>query len=138
MTNQTAGTPREELMGLLSRLVHDSEALLGQQAALLRSEARQELGKATEAAVLLGGGAGLLAAGGVLSVAALVHLIHRSTRLPLGACYALVAAGLAAGGAGLLARGRRAATSVRPDLPQSTAALKENLAWLKAQLTTAP
>jgi hypothetical protein len=137
MTTPVGNTTRNELMTLLCRLVQDSEGLIRQQLGLLRSEVGRELGKATEAAGCLGGGAGLVAAGGLLGTVMLVHLLHRSSRLPLWACYGLVSGGLAATGAALLARGRRSAAAVRPDLPETAAAFQENLAWLKAQLAPA-
>ena len=124
-----------ELTTLLGKLLHNSEGLVRQQLDLLRSEVRQELGQAKEAAVCLGVGTGLLAAGGALGTLMLVHLLHRSSRLPLWACYGLVGGGMAAAGSSLVARGRRAAADVHVDLPQTTQGLQENLEWLKTQLT---
>ena len=122
-----------DLAGDVARL---SGRLAEEQLALLVSEARQELRKAG-AAVLAGGvGAALLASGAVLSTLTLVHLLHRATRLPLWACYGLAAGTAGAAGAGLLAAARAEAAAVRlPALPETAKALRENVAWLKEQLT---
>jgi Putative Actinobacterial Holin-X, holin superfamily III len=137
MTTHVVNTTRDELMTLLGTLVQNSEGLIRRQLELLQREVGRELGKATEAAGGLGAGAGLVATGGLLSTVMLVHLLHRASRLPLWACYGLVSGGLVAAGAALLARGRRSAAGVRLDLPETTAGLQANLAWLKAQLTPA-
>ena len=131
-------TPAEEdLKALLGGVVGEAEKLIGQQFALLKDEVRQELRKAAGAALSFGAGAGLLTAGGVLSTLALVHGLHQATRLPLWACYALAAGAAGAAGAGLLAAARRQAAGLQlPELPQTTAALKENLTWLKEQVTS--
>jgi len=134
----TTDAPRGEspdLPALLVGMARTSETLLQQQIDLFRSELKQELGKAGGAAVALAAGSGLVAAGGVYSTLMLVHLLQRVTRLPLWACYGLVAGGLGAAGINLILRGRRTAERVQLDLPQTTAGLKENLAWLKDQVT---
>jgi Putative Actinobacterial Holin-X, holin superfamily III len=133
-TDATRGEP-PDLSALLTGLARTSETLLQQQVDLLRSELKQELNKAGGAAVALAAGSGLVAAGGVYSTLMLVHLLQRVTRLPLWACYGLVAGGLGAAGINLILRGRRTAERVQLDLPQTTAGLKENLGWLKDQVT---
>ncbi|MEJ7714013.1 MAG: phage holin family protein [Pyrinomonadaceae bacterium] len=101
---------------------------------MLRSEVREELSHAKDAALSLSTGAGLVATGGVLSSFMLVRLLHSSTRLPLWACYGVVGGLLGATGAGLLSFGARklAATQLLPP-PQTAQAIKENLTWLKEQ-----
>lgn len=126
-----------DLATLVSDLVQNAEKLIQLQLAQLRNEVEQEVRKAGGAALALGAGAGLLAAGGVLSTQMLAHLLHRSTRLPLWACYGLLAGALGATGAGLLQHGRRQAAQLKlPALPETAAGLKENLSWLKDQATT--
>jgi hypothetical protein len=123
-----------ELTTLVKEIVHDSEALVGQQLRLLRSELREEWVNAQEAALLLGAGAGLVATGGLFSSLALVHALHKATRLSLWACYGLVGGMLGVAGAGLLAAGRERAAGVRLPPPQTMEALRENLEWLKEQV----
>jgi len=123
-----------ELGPLLREIVDDSEELVRQQLRLIRSELREEWVQAQGAALALGAGAGLIATGGIFSAVALVHALHRTTRLSLGGSYALVGGMLGVAGAGLLAVGRERAERVRLPPPQSMEAFRENLAWLKEQV----
>jgi hypothetical protein len=128
--SETEPTLRELVKGIVA----DSETLVGQQWELLRSEVREEAGRVGGAAFELGAGAGMVATGGALAALAAVHGLHRATRLPLWACYGLVGGALGAAGAGMIAGGARRLSAVRllPP-PQTTEALRENLAWLKEQ-----
>ena len=127
--------PEPDLTTLVKEIVHDSEALVGMQFRLLRGELRDEWVHAQEAALFVGAGAGLVAAGGLFSAMALVHALHKATRLPLWGCYGLVGGMLGAAGAGLLATGRERAASLRLPPPQTMEALRENLEWLKEQVS---
>jgi hypothetical protein len=126
-----------QLATLMRNLAHHAEGLRGQQLVLFQSEPGQELGKAARSGAYLGAGAVLAATGGVLSMPVLFQLLEQSTRLPWWACFGLVSGSLVAAGAALLAQGRRTARTVRLDLPQTAQGLKENLSWLKEQLTPA-
>jgi hypothetical protein len=119
----------------LRGVVRDAETLIGLQFDLLRSEVRQELRQARDAALSLGGGAAFIGTGGVLAAFAAVHALHRATRLPLWACYGAVGGLLGAAGAGLMAAGLHQAAGVRVVPPQTLEALEENLAWIKDQAT---
>jgi len=134
-TNPPSNDAGPELTTLVKEIIHDSEALAGQQLRLLRSEMREELVHAKEAALFLGVGAGLVATGGFFSTLALVHALHRATRLPLWGCYGLVGGLLGTAGAGLRAAGREHAAGVRLPPPQTMEALRENLQWLKEQVS---
>jgi len=119
----------------MSELGELTEQLVRQQAALCGSEVRQEVRKVGHAALTFTGAAGLLGASSVLSTLSLVHLLRRSTGLPLWSCYALVAGMAGATGVGLLAAGQKQARAVRlTALPETVAGLQENLAWFKEQL----
>lgn len=119
---------------LLGAIAHDAGELIGQQVELLRAEVGRELGQLTRAATSMGVGAALAAAGGALGTLAVVHGLHRATRLPLWGCYGLVGGLLGGAGAYLLAEGRRAASGVDL-LPESREALRENLAWVGERMT---
>lgn len=127
-----------DLSGMLGEIANLVERLFGEQLHLFATELRQEARKAGGAALSFAAGAGLLAGGAALTIPALVHLLHRTTKLPLWSCYALVAGAAGTAGMGLLAAGRAQARQVRlTELPQTSAALKENVTWLKEQLTPA-
>jgi len=72
-----ANTPRraEEpgLAELAGEIIHGAETLIGQQAALLRSELRQELRQLEGAALAMSTGVALVATGGVLTAMMAVH-----------------------------------------------------------------
>ena len=121
---------------LVDGIVTDAHQLISQHLDLLKQEIKQELLQVKSAAVSTGAGAGLVALGGILGTQMLVHWLHKSTGLPLWGCYGIVGGLLGAAGAGLLNQAGRQAARVRlASLPQTTEALKENLAWLKEQTT---
>lgn len=133
-----AGAAADDVGALVGEITDLAGDLARQQLSLLAAEVRQKVSEAGGAAAALAAGAGLLAAGGALSTVAVVHLLHESTRLPLWACYGLVAGVAGAAGLELLADARARAAAVRsPALPETTEALRENFTWLKEQLSTA-
>src|SRR5262249_61034320 len=100
-----------DMASLVGAIARDTERLLGQHADLLRSELREGLRGAPAAMAAIGAGAGLLAAGGLLGSLMLVHGLHKSTRIPLWACYGLVGGAMAAVGGGLVLAGTRPAAA---------------------------
>jgi hypothetical protein len=135
MKKKSTENPIEtDLTTLLSEIVSDSQKLISQQVELFRLELMGEVQKAKTAAFSLGAGLGLVAAGGLLSTQMLVHLLHRSTRLPLWACYGILAGLLGAAGAKLIDSGGKEISELQLTHPSQTAeALKENLRWLKGE-----
>lgn len=114
----------------LEPIAHDAERLVGLHAELLRSELRQSAAQITPAMVSLGAGAGLAAAGGLLGSLAIVHALHRTTRLPLWGCYGVVGGLLGAAGAGLLGSGARQISEVELIPRETLATLKEDFQWV--------
>jgi hypothetical protein len=123
-----------ELMTLVSEVVGNAETLIGEHLDLLRSEMKQELRQARDAALSMGAGATLVAAGGVLTALMTVHALHRATRLPLWASYGLVGGLVGGVGMALLSAGGQRAASLSLVPEQTVEALKENLAWAKDQV----
>ena len=124
-----------DLADLVTGLAADFRRLLGRQADLLRAELGQELRRAGHASLNVALGGGLGAASGLLSGFALAHLLHRVTRLPLWACYGGAAGACGAAAAALVKGGVDQLSNVRLVPPETTAALGENLTWLKEQVT---
>lgn len=112
-------------------IVQDAERLVGLHVDLLRSELGQSASAVAPALASLGAGAGLAAAGGLLGAHALVHGLHRSGRVPLWGCYALVGGLLGAAGAGLMAAGGRRLSGVSLVPRETLATLWEDLEWVK-------
>jgi Putative Actinobacterial Holin-X, holin superfamily III len=114
-------------------IAHDAERLVGLHAELLRSEIRQSAAQATPALTNIGVGAGLAIAGGLIGSLAVVHALHRFTRLPLWGCYGLVGGLLGAAGAGLVGSGVRQISGVHFIPYETLATLKEDLEWVKGK-----
>lgn len=134
MPNHPKRADEPELMTLVGEVVANAETLIVQHLDLLRSEVKQELRQARDAALSLSAGATLVAVGGVMGAMMTVHAVHRASRLPLWASYGLVGGVLGAAGVVLLASGGRRAASLSLVPEQTVEALKENLAWAKDQV----
>lgn len=135
MSRGETETDRRDLPALLGSIARDTERLLGQHVDLVRAEFREGVGEVTPVLGSLAAGAGLVATGGVLGTLMLVHGLNRSTRLPLWGCYGLVGGVMTALGVGLLASGARRAATLRMVPRQTIAALREDVEWIKAQVT---
>jgi hypothetical protein len=133
VTGTTIKAPEPSFTELVEGIVSDAQTLLEQQLTLLRCEIRDEIESTKDAAVSVGAGVGLVSVAGLLSTQMLAHLVHDTTGLPLWACYGLVGAAFGVAGLGQLERARRDARSLSLIPRQTTAELRENLAWLKQQ-----
>jgi Putative Actinobacterial Holin-X, holin superfamily III len=112
-------------------IVHDAKRLATLHTELLRSELRQKAATVSPALYSIGTGAGLAAAGGLLASLALVHGLHRSSRLPLWGCYGAVGAVLGTVGIGFMSAGRRRLLSVDLIPHETLAAIQEDIAWVE-------
>jgi hypothetical protein len=135
MENLSHHTAEPSVAELLKGIVTDAKDLLNQEVAMLKLEARDELRKAKTAAITLGIGIGIVAAGGMLLSVMLVQVLAVFLELPLWVCYGIVGGSLVVlGGVGLAV-----GTSTTADLtaaPRPTVKTqKENEQWL-TQTTT--
>jgi hypothetical protein len=137
MTRDVARAELHDLAGLIRAIAGDAERLLEQHAALVRSELREGLRQVPVAAAEIGAGAVLAATGGLLGAFMIVHGLHRSTRVPLWACYGLVGGALGTAGYSLIARGARRASSTSLVPRETIGVLREDIAWLKDQVAPA-
>ena len=80
------------LVDQVQPIVRDAERLATLHTDLLRSELRQTAAAVSPALNSIGAGIGLASAGGLLASLALVHGLHRSSRLPLWGCHGVVGA----------------------------------------------
>lgn len=136
MSEDPASLKKQDLSTLVAGIAEDTGTLVQQQIELLRADLMSEARRAGGAVGSMAAGGGLVAAGGFLSGMMLVHAMHSATRLPLWLCYAAVGGGLGAAGLTLLQKGREQIATVQllPP-PETAAALKENVAWAKEQIT---
>ena len=136
MENVSHHTAEPSVAVLLRGIVNDAKELLAQEMAMLKLEARDELGKAKRAALALGIGIGLVAAGGMLLSVMLVQVLAMCTELPLWGCYGIVGSGLVVLGAVLLAVGKHKAEKLNVVPQQTLETMKENGQWLTEQTTS--
>jgi hypothetical protein len=125
---------KDETSALVDRvqpIVHDAERLATLHTDLLRSELRQAAATVSPALSSIAAGVGLASAGGLLASLALVHGLHRSSRLPLWGCYGVVGAVLGTVGVGLLGSGRRRLSSVDLIPHETLATIREDIAWVR-------
>jgi uncharacterized membrane protein YjfL (UPF0719 family) len=127
----------QSIASLVGGIVDDAQTLIKQQFQLVRSEIKQELRQARNAAISLSVGALLAFLGVILLIVMAVHLLHTYTELQLWACYGIVGGLLAVLGAVLLYLGKEEAEDVQllPP-PQSAEAARENVQWLTGQTTS--
>ena len=136
MENESHHTAEPSVAVLLRGIVNDAKELLAQEMAMLKLEARDELGKAKSAALALGIGIGLVAAGGMLLSVMLVQVLALFTEIPLWGCYGIVGSGLVVLGGVWLAVGKSTAAdlAVAPRPMMNTR--KENGQWPTEQTTS--
>lgn len=132
MANQSAAGEAADLAALVGGIADDAKALIAQQLELLRSELREGLDQVIGGGVSVAAGAGLTAAGGLLSVVAVAQLLHKLTGLPQWACYGVAAGAAGAAGLALIQKGRNDLAGLRL-LPKTTEALGENVTWIRQQ-----
>ena len=125
----------QDLTCLAGKVVHDSEKLLSQQVDLFRAELGQEFRRLGDSAFAMVVGVSLATGGIILAGLMLANLLQLLTDWPSWCCYRLIGAACVVGGVILVRAGRRGVAQVQ-FLPQQTAqAVKENLTWLKQQIT---
>jgi len=125
---------KQDLLTLVAGIAHDTGSLVNQHIELLRADLSAEARRAGAGVVSIVAGGGMAAAGGLLSGMMVAHLVNRTTRLPLWACFGLVGGGLVTAGLKLMQHGGQQIASVQLLPPRDTAAaLQEDAAWLKAQ-----
>jgi Putative Actinobacterial Holin-X, holin superfamily III len=136
MENESHHTAEPSVAVLLRGLVNDAKELLAQEMAMLKLEARDELGKAKRAALTLGIGIGLVAAGGMLLSMMLVQVLALCTELPLWGCYGIVGSGLVVLGGVWLAAGKSTAADLAVAPRPMGNTRKENGQWHPEQTTS--
>ena len=134
MAEPDTTSPQEpHLAVLLARLLHDAQALLLQQLALLRAELGEAAGKLLGGVLMVLAGTAVLVIGGLALLAAVVLLLGRL--VPLWAASGLTGLIVAAIGTALVLYGRKllARASIMPR--QSLQVLSETGDWLREELT---
>jgi len=127
--NGSSGTSMTALVG---GIVSDVEQLFVQQTRLLRLEIREDIRKARTGALFLGAGLGVVLIGGLLFCLMMPYLLTWATGLPLWASFGIMGVVfLFVGGGAVYAALKKFQSAM--SLPESTAALKENVTCLLRQ-----
>lgn len=128
-TDVPNGASAPSMSALVSGILADVRQLLAQQMQLLRLEIRDDLTKARTGAIFLGAGFGVTAVGGLLFCFMLPYLLEWLSGLPLWVCFGIfgVVFFLVGAGASYIALKKFQSAA---SLPESTAALKENVSCL--------
>jgi hypothetical protein len=122
-------------MPLVTGILDDFQSLLRQEVQLLRDEVLLEMSKAGRAASGFGVGAVLTAIGLLFVLLMLVHGLHEWIGLPLWASYGMIGIVLSGIGISLLAKARSLAGTVEAMPRRTLFAMKENVQWIKEQVT---
>jgi len=138
MSTEVQNHSDQSVATLVSGIVSDFQDLVKQQMQLTRREIEEDLRKSTEAASILGLGAGMCFLGGLALCLMLAHLLHWLTSppgadpasFPLWACFAVVGGVLSLIGWEVAYAGRRKFQTINPLNNPATQALKENVQWL--------
>jgi len=131
--NTPTQTPNGDasLTALVTGIMNDGQELLHQQLTLFKSEIRQELTKAREAAQSLTLGLGITAVGIGLLCFMLAHLVSWGFAVPTWAGFGVVGGALVIVGLIVYAAGRNKLEEVHPLPEQTVQGIKENVQWLK-------
>jgi hypothetical protein len=136
MDDSTTSSARTSLAGLAAGLLSDLQTLSMQELRLASDEYREQLGKAKTAGMSLGLGLGLVAIGGLLLILMTVHVLS-ALGLPLWASFGLVGALLLGSAVYLLLRAKTKAGEIHVVPVRTVQTLKENVAWIKEEVTSA-
>jgi hypothetical protein len=128
-----ASEEKHNLGEIVAPIAGDVGKITSLHGELLRSEVKQSFDEAIPALVGFAAGAGLALAGGLLGSLALVHGLHRSTRLPIWGCYGLVGGMLGVTGVGLMGMQGRRLSAVNFIPHETLAVLKEDLQWVEGK-----
>jgi hypothetical protein len=133
-----ADLAEQNLTSLAGKVVHDSEKLLGQQIDLFRAELGQEFHRVADSVVTVVVGVSLATGGIILIGFMLADLLQMLTDWPMWCGYGLIGGICIAGGLILVRFGRTRLARVQLVPRQTAQAVKENVTWLKQQITGPP
>jgi hypothetical protein len=121
------------MTALVSGILNDSQELIKQQIALMKSEIRADLVRARDGATYLAAGVGTLVLGGIVLCFMVVHLLNWALETPTWAGFGMVGGGLVVLGFVFYGLGLAKFSTLNPVPEESVRAVKENVQWLKNQ-----
>jgi len=133
MDNGSPHRVQQSFVSLLGGIASDAKDLLMREMALTKLEVQCELGKAKTTAIALGIGIGTFAAGAMLLMLMVVHMLAALTVVPLWSCYGIVGIVLVVLSGVLLAAGKTKAEELDVVPQRTVERLKESAQWLTKQ-----
>jgi len=138
MATELENPTDQSATSLVGGIIDDMQQLVKQQVQLTRKEITEEVHKASEAVQLYALGGAVLFLGFFVGALGLVHLVHWASapvgmdaaKIPLWACYGIVAGPLVLLGAVLTWLGREKVNSIHPLQNAATEALEDNVKWV--------
>jgi len=121
---------------LVSGIVGDVQALVRQEIALARTEIRDEVNTAKNAAIAMLVASAVLGVGALLLVVALALVVADLLSWPAWAGFGLVGVVFAVVGGVLFSVAQQRAKQISPVPQQTVETIKENVEWIKERTTS--
>lgn len=118
---------------LMGELVADAQHLIRKELELARQEVKVEIDKGKQAAISLGIGGAIAAAGGLLLLFMLVHLLTAVFVIALWISYLIVGGILLIIGLVLLQMGRSDASDIDPTPHETIDSVRKDVEWIQEQ-----
>ncbi len=118
---------------LMGELVADAQHLIRKELELARQEVKVELDKGKQAAISLGIGGAIVAAGGLLLLFMLVHLLSAVFVIALWISYFIVGGILLIIGLVVLQMGRSHANGIDPTPHETIDSVRKDVEWIQEQ-----
>lgn len=132
-TRVKPGSSDSSIAHLMGELVADAQHLIRKELELARQEVKIELDKGKQAAISLGIGGAIAAAGGLLLLFMLVHLLTAVFVIALWISYLIVGGSLLIIGLALLQMGRSRAGDIDPTPDETMDSVRKDMEWIHEQ-----
>lgn len=121
------------IAALVGDLIGDAQALVRREVDLAKQEFSSEISKAQQGAIVIGGGLGVAAIGGVLLGHMLALLLQSVLNIPLWVTYLIAGGGFLIVAAILLLMGRKRLQRVDPVPRETIDSLRKDVQWIREQ-----
>jgi len=120
------------IVDVIHRAIHDAQELVREEIALMKAEARQEIGRLVSAGTLIAGAAVTGLIGLVFLLTALAWALSEGLEWPVWSGFLIVGATMFVVAGALAAAGRSRVRGMQR-MPLTVATMKENAEWMRAR-----